>query len=684
VADEVGLGKTIQAGLVIAEVVRRTVAARVLVVVPASLAEQWEDELVRRFGLACRHGDRSSIDALSQRAAVDNPWRLAGVWIASLDFLKQLHVLESLPAAAWDLVVVDEAHVACGDSDRHAVCRHLTASARSVVLLTATPHDGDPARFARLLSLGTRGDENESIEIFRRTRRDLNLDAPRRTTWHRVAASEAESRLFDALLGFERHVLAATGAERQDVARLLLSVFRKRALSTAAALGISLRRRLSWLDEIGGPVDAAPRQQALAFGEADELGADEAIGLSVDLGLDPSRERVWIRRVLGLATAAARHETKVRRLFALVRRAREPIVIFTEFRDSLDAIRRQCPAGLAVACLHGGQTAAERRVELGRFQRGEACVLLATDVAGLGLNLQTRSRLVVNVELPWNPVRLEQRAGRVDRFGQTKRVHVALFMTTHRAESIVIVRLAERALAAERATDDVPMDGGLTGSALRAAVWTVEVPAPPTPTSPPWSVTRRWSRVARAAARALDRRRAFRRHWRAPDIDCRRPCWAVAPSFGFDRAGGRRALLVFDVPIVDSAGTVVESHVVPLFAPAQSMRDALASSTIDIARAKARAAVWPRCRRLTRVLRCRHDREVARERALERWLTDRARPGEAQPGLFDQRAWQTWRAGTDVVNEIARATDARIADLECEAMIEIGRPSLIAVLVARR
>jgi superfamily II DNA or RNA helicase len=685
VADEVGLGKTIQAGLVIAEVVRRLAAARVLVVVPASLAEQWEEELAQRFGLACRHGDRFSIDALSQRAAsADNPWRLAGVWIASLDFLKQLHVFESLPAAAWDLVVVDEAHVACGDSDRHAVCRHLTASARSVVLLTATPHDGDPARFARLLSLGTRGDRNESIEIFRRTRRDLNLDAPRRTTWHRVAPSEAESRLFDALLGFERHVLAATGTERQDVARLLLSVFRKRALSTAAALGISLQRRLAWLDEVGGTVEAAPRQQALAFGEADELGADEAIGLSVDLGLDPNRERLWIRRVLGLATAAARHETKVRRLFALVRRAREPIVIFTEFRDSLDAIRRRCPAGLAVACLHGGQTAAERRVELGRFQRGEACVLLATDVAGLGLNLQARSRLVVNVELPWNPVRLEQRAGRVDRFGQTKRVHVALFVSTHRAESIVIVRLAERALAAERATDDVPIDGGLTGSALRAAVWTGEAPARPTPTSPPWSVTRRWSRVARVAARALERQRAFRRHWRAPDVDCERPCWAIAPSFGFDRPGGRGGLLVFNVPIVDSAGTVVESHVVPLVAPVRSLRDALASSAIDIARAKAMAAVWPRCRRLTRVLRRSHDREVARELALGRWLADRARPGEAQPGLFDRREWQTWRARADLVGEIARATNARIADLEREATIEIGRPSLIAVLAASR
>ena len=683
IADAVGLGKTIQAGLVIAEIVRRAPASRVLVAVPAPLADQWEDELARRFGLACRHGDRMSIDALSRRSAPGgNPWRLAGVWIASLDFLKQPHVIESLPELAWDLVVIDEAHIACGDSDRHATCRHLTASARRVVLLTATPHDGDPGRFARLLALGARDGADETIEIFRRTRRDVRLDRPRRVTWHRVRTRDAESRLLDALLGLERHVLAATGAERQDVARLLLSVLRKRALSTAAALAVSLRRRLAWLDEAGG-ADAEPRQQTLAFCEPDELGPDEIGGLSADLGLDPRRERLWINRVLGLAEAAMRDDTKIRRVLALVRRAREPVVVFTEFRDSLEAIRRHCPAGLAVACLHGGQTPAERRDELRRFQRGDASLLVATDVAGLGLNLQMRARLVVNLELPWNPVRLEQRAGRVDRFGQTRRVHVALFLTNHHAESIVIVRLAQRALAAEQATPGALMDVPLTDGALRAAVWTgalpTESPSPPAA----WSLTTRWSRPARAAARALNRQRAFHRRWRVPDVDGGRACWALSKSSIFARSDPG-AVLVFDVPIVDGAGAVVESHVVPVLVPGNAPRDVLAPSIVEVARAKALAALSPRGRRLSRILRERRDREAARERALEHWLTTHAQPSEAQPGLFDQREWRAWRTRAEVVDDIAHATHARLVDLECESTIEVGRPSLMVAFLAAR
>ncbi len=682
IADEVGLGKTIQAGLVIAEIVRRTPAPRVLVVVPASLADQWSEELERRFAICCRHGDRLSLDVLSLGATPgEDPWRLAGVWIASLDFLKQPHVFESLPASPWDLVVVDEAHIACGDSDRHEVCRQLTAGARRIVLLTATPHDGDPTRFARLLALGTR--ENiEPIEIFRRTKQDLDLDSPRRVTWRRVAVSDAESRLLDALLGFERHVLAAANPNRQDVARLLLSVFRKRALSTMAALAVSLRRRLAWLDEADNHVDPGPRQPSLAFCEADELTAEDADGLAADLGLDPKRERLWINRVLGLAVAAARHESKVHRLLALIRRAREPVVVFTEFRDSLDAIRRHCPAGVAVACLHGGQTMAERRSELARFQGGTAAVLLATDVAGLGLNLQMRSRLVVNLELPWSPGRLEQRAGRVDRLGQTRRVHVGLFVSSHRAESIVVVRLARRALAARQATGGAPLDAAVvTESALRAVVWGADAAPAAVPAAHVWSLTTHWARPARIAARALSRQRALRRHWRVRDVDGGWPCWTVAAPPASTDASASRAALVFIVPLVDAAGAVVESHVVPLVAPSGARREILTPRIIEAARAAAVIAILPRCRRLSRALRSRHDREATRERGLHAWLASRARPSEAQPGLFDQREWHAWRIRTDLVEEIARATDARLDDLACEAAIEVGRPSLAIAFV---
>ena len=133
-----------------------------------------------------------------------------------------------------------------------------------------------------------------------------------------------------------------------------------------------------------------------------------------------------------LADAARRHESKAERAVALVRRFREPVILFTEFRDSLEVLRRLFGARHGDRCLHGGQTPGERRGELARFLTGTASVLIATDVASLGLNLQTRARVVVNLELPWNPIRLEQRAGRVDRIGQTRSVHVTLLVAPTR------------------------------------------------------------------------------------------------------------------------------------------------------------------------------------------------------------------------------------------------------------
>jgi len=685
VADDVGLGKTIQAGLVIAEVLRRRPTSRVLIIVPAALADQWEGELSRRFGIACLHGDRLALEAGGHEVAVgDNPWRRSGAWLSSLDFLKQPHVVDALPPTPWDLVVFDEAHLGCGDSQRHAVCQKVAANSRQLVLLTATPHDGNEERFNRLLSLGALTAVADPITIFRRSRHTLGGGWNRRVRWRRVQISREEARALDALTDFERAVLRVAGDERRDAALLLLSIFRKRALSTMEALAASLRRRLAWLERSAEAPGSEPHQPSLAFEHADELGPEEAAGLSADVGLDGRHERAWIQRVIVLADAARRHETKVARVVAFVRRIREPIVLFTEFRDSLDVLRRRLH-GLAPASLvHGGQSPSERRAELGRFLGGATRVLLATDVAGLGLNLQSRSRAVVNLDLPWNPARLEQRAGRVDRIGQTRPVHVTLFVAAHSAESSVLIRLSKRALVASRSLgEDLGFARAFDEPALRASIFLGAEPDVSRPMGPRWSPSVRWIRPARRAAAIVLRHRFLRRRWRASVADLTSARWTPIDRLVGFRTLARASLLIFSVPLVDGAGTMVERHVVGLCVRRSiSGSDAL-RALAPAATHEATRAFVARAHRLTRRRRAGAVLAIDRERSLGERLAAEWDPVEVQPGLFDRRAQRSREQRLAIVGEIQREVERRIAEIALATGVEVGEPALVAALVDR-
>ena len=683
IADEVGLGKTIQASLIIAEILRREPASRVLVVVPASLAEQWIDELRRRFLITCLHADRSGLDAGSRTGALgDNPWSRSGVWIASLDYLKQPHVLGALPLSPWDLVVVDEAHIACGDSDRHGACRAVTSRARRVVLLTATPHDGDATRFARLVELGALPEIADPLTIFRRTRFHVRARGARRVRWHRVRLSPEESRLFEALDNYQQAVLGAAGTDRRDGALLLLSVFRKRGLSTMRALAVSLRRRLAWLEHGHADGETEPVQGTLAFAEVDELAPDETHGLTADVGLDCRQERAWIRRLVVLADAAGLRDSKAARVVALARRVREPVIVFTEFRDSLEVLRQRFGAEGLVACLHGGQSSAERRTELARFLAGTSSVLIATDVASLGLNLQSRARAIINLELPWNPVRLEQRAGRVDRIGQASAVHVTLIVAKHAAEAPVVIRLAQRTLTARRAIADELIDEHVIGeAAVRASVLAGASVSVPTPSAPLWSLSQRWVRTARAAARGLARRRALRCCWRAPDEDGRGGRWTFAARLPAVRGVKGSTTLFFSVPLIDGCGTVVESHPVAVRVTPQSPTHRWSARAIEPAARVAAHAVAPRARRLSRRLRTRGNLDAARERTIGAHLSALRRPAEAQPGLFNQRERRAFEANRRDAQAVHAAVEQRISDVLRRCVIEVGQPTLVLALI---
>jgi hypothetical protein len=170
--------------------------------------------------------------------------------------------------------------------------------------------------------------------------------------------------------------------------------------------------------------------------------AAESLSETTLLGVES--ELAMVRDTLAAATKAARWWSKSRPLVRLMRRTKERALVFTEYRDTLDAVLQEMPAGLPTAVLHGGLTRRERADAVARFVAGDARVLVATDVAAEGLNLQRLCRLVIHVELPWSPTRLTQRNGRVDRIGQQRCVHIWQLLGDQRHEARVVASLSAR------------------------------------------------------------------------------------------------------------------------------------------------------------------------------------------------------------------------------------------------
>ncbi len=674
VADEVGLGKTVQAGLIAAETMRRNPAARLLVIVPAALLSQWLSELRRRFGIDAMVADRAGLDARARAGAFgETPWQTTGAWIASLDFLKQAHVQDGMPTRPWDLVVIDEAHAACGRSDRHAIADRLGRRARRLVLLTATPHSGDEERFERLIRIGRVGDDD--LVVFRRTRADIGVANRRRVAWHGVALSEAEGRVLAALGTFERVVLRAAGATGRDAARLLLAVFRKRALSTMAALATSIDRRLAWLESGGAGETDAWAQPRLDFGDVEEdvASAEDSEGLRARTGLPEDAERSWLKRLAHLSAGASHIESKVSRLVGLLCRINEPVVVFTEFRHSLEVLAGRLRLVRPIAILHGGLSAAEREDALDRFEQGAASALLATDVAGQGLNLHARCRWVVSLELPWNPARLEQRIGRVDRIGQQRPVHLTLLVARHETETDLLAHLARRVLAARRPLGDSALIDIPPGedAIRRAAIDRVPI-TPPGP-SPALALCRAWTRAARAAARHLESHRTLVRRWRGPEPAGRPTCSALRRLPALAALTGGGSVLVFSVPVSDHLGALVARYVI-----------AVRGADVEGARRAAIAAVAGRVARAIRLARATSDATIALDRRLMAAARTTTEPLDTQPGLFDGRGIRAFEAARMTSEDLARDLEAAVARANRQARIDIGRPALELVLLAGR
>ncbi len=436
-ADEVGMGKTVQAGLLLHEIHVREPDAASLVVVPAGLVSQWTQELRTRALL-----EPVVLDAVALRREASQPGAMVDAsrpgtcWLISLDLIRQPEVATLLVRSAWTLLVVDEAHlVAPGTARLDAVSRVASVSVR-VLLLTATPHASGTAGAEALRRIGSRDDERPMV-VLRRHATLLQRPA-RRTRVLDVVLPDAHLQLCGRLDRFVERARRERGAG----GLLPALVIRRRASSSVAALVRSLERRLLVL---GSGVSDTGAQDGLFDDQSplDQDAEDDEL-MRVGAWSDEREERDELERILTLARRLPPAGRKLQAVARLVRRCREPAVVFTAFVDTLRALRA-CLRDARVVVVHGQQPDALRAQAIEAFTSGDADVLLTTDASAEGLNLHARCRLVVHAEVPVSARSFLQRTGRVDRYGQTRRVHAVVFASATVEDRDALARLKAKA-----------------------------------------------------------------------------------------------------------------------------------------------------------------------------------------------------------------------------------------------
>jgi len=535
-ADDPGAGKTIMAGLLIKELIARGDLKRCLIVCPGSLAEQWQDELHRRFHLPFEIMTNDKFEA----ARTGNWFIENDLTIVRLDKLSRNEDVQqklSAPDCRYDLIVCDEAHKLSATffggevkyTKRYRLGQLLSGLTRHFLLMTATPHNGKEEDFQLFLALldGDRFEgkfrdgvhQVEVSDLMRRMVKEnlLKFDGtplfPERIAYTvPYKLSDAEARLYREVTDYVREEFnraeALQNDKRAGTVGFALTILQRRLASSPEAIYQSLRRRRERLEKRlrelellqRGAAAPPPALAGLVLDADDVEDLEEAPENEVEVAeeeiLDQATaaatlaelkiEIATLARLEKLAAEVRRsgQDTKWRELSHLlgeiftqtglggrvcettvpygagqipkpVPSPRQKLVLFTEHRDTLSYLERQIGSLLgrpqAVVLIHGGMGREERRKAQTSFLHDPTVqVLLATDAAGYGINLQ-RAHLMVNYDLPWNPNRLEQRFGRIHRIGQTEVCHLWNLVAEETREGDVYRRLLEKLEEARQA-----------------------------------------------------------------------------------------------------------------------------------------------------------------------------------------------------------------------------------------
>jgi len=412
-ADEVGLGKTIEAGLVLSEYLLRGRVRRALVLAPPTLVGQWREELASKFAIETRGTETRA------------PWDGDGVVVASLATARSDRHRDAVLARPWDLVIVDEAHTLKNHrTESYALVERLKT--RFLLLLTATPVENRVEELYNLVSLLRPGHLGGRAEFVRRFADGGGRISEAGRAELRGLLAEVMVRNTRALSGvalpprFARTLLVAPGAEEHGLYEALAGALRSLAVDGRH------RQLLSLLLQEAGSSPFAVR------GTLGRLLADGAL---------PEPIRHALAGAVELAGGATGSEKATALLRALAA-APAPAIVFTRFRGTLGFLAEVLGrAGVRFERLDGDVPVAARAAAVERCRDGG--VLLATDVGSEGLNLQFCHRLV-NFDLPWNPMRIEQRIGRLHRIGQTEPVEVLNLCLAGSIEERILTVLDER------------------------------------------------------------------------------------------------------------------------------------------------------------------------------------------------------------------------------------------------
>ena len=460
-ADEVGLGKTIEAGLILRELKLRGLARRILIVVPKGLVLQWIDEMLLRFQEEFRFFMPSEFTVYRSITREDNIWRNFDQVICSMDSVKPIDTrrgwsieqlaaynrdrFEDLISAGWDLIIVDEAHRLGGSTDqvaRFKLGQGLAEAAPYLLLLSGTPHQGKTDSFHRILTLLDEEafPEASSVQKERvlpyvvRTEKRQSIDAngeplfqPRITTMEPVqwAAKHKEQKLlYEAVTQYVRQGYNQARLEKKPHIGFLLLLIQRLVASSTNAICTTLERRL---DALRQPEEQLSLFPMLSEEDWEEMDGQEQLDTLLRVRIQAMHnERKEVEFLLEAAhrTMSSGPDVKSEALLDWIYHLQQEegnpdlkVLVFTEFVPTQEMLKNfLSDRGFSVVCLNGSMDLNERKDVQKAFSLN-ARILISTEAGGEGLNLQF-CHIVVNYDLPWNPMRIEQRIGRVDRIGQ--------------------------------------------------------------------------------------------------------------------------------------------------------------------------------------------------------------------------------------------------------------------------